>query len=105
MRRTIALLLAAALLAVAAVPALANHDQGGVRAYTLDPPVTKLTKKKALQMLVEDLSQRAGAQLGKATKAKCTVKKRSATCSYRASNPLGAALGVDSGFCVKNGKL
>ena len=79
MRRLLVLSIAAALLAVAAVPALANHDKGGTNYYTLGEKVTKLTKKTALEMLVEDLSRRANAELGKAKKAKCTVKKRSAT--------------------------
>jgi hypothetical protein len=106
MRRLLVLsLTAAALMAVAAVPAVANHDKGGTNSYTLGEKVTKLTKKQALEMLVEDLSRRVNAELGKAKNAKCTVKKRSATCSYKAANPLGAALGVDSAFCVKKGKL
>ena len=105
MRRLLVISLAAALLAAAAVPAVANHDKGGTNSYTLSEKVRKLTKKKALEMLVEDLSQRMSTKLGKAKNATCKVKRRSATCTYEVANPLGEAFGVESNFCVENGKL
>lgn len=103
--RRIVLPLAAALAVTAAAPASADHDKGGTKSYVSSEPITKLTKAQALDMFLFDLGERAGDKFEKAQKVKCKVKKRKATCSYRAVSKLGESLGVDSGFCVKNGKL
>jgi hypothetical protein len=104
--RTVLLAAAAtAATALTASPALAAAPPTETLHYRLTPKVTKLTKALTVDMLLFDLSERVGMPHEEAEDARCKVKRRTASCSYRAPNPLNEDLGVDAGFCVTGGKV
>ncbi len=101
-------LLAAAIVAATALtatPALAATPSTETLHYRLTPKVTKLTKALTVDMLLFDLSERVGMPHEEAEEARCKVKRTTATCSYRAPNPLNEDLGVDVALCVTGGKV
>jgi hypothetical protein len=99
------LLATVAATALTAAPALADHSAGDTIQYRLTPKVTKLTKPLAVDMFLFDLSERVGMAHEEAEDVRCKVRRTSATCSYRAPNPMSEDLGVDAAFCVHRGKL
>jgi hypothetical protein len=105
--RRIVVPLVAALAVTLAVPvaAQASHDKGGAKSYKINGKVKKLTKSRALDMLLFDLGQRAGGEMTEAQDATCKVRKRKATCSYRTQSTLSASFGLDDAYCVTDGKL
>jgi hypothetical protein len=106
--RRIVVPLVAALAVTLAVPmaAQASHDTGGAKSYKIsNGKVKKLTKSRALSMLLFDLGQRAGGEMTEAQDATCKVRKRKATCSYRTQSTLSASFGLDGAYCVTDGKI
>ena len=99
------LLATVAATALTASPALADHEAAETLQYRLTPKVTKLTKQLTVDMLLFDLSERVGMSHEEAEDVRCTVKRKRATCSYRAPSPLNGELGVDAGFCVTRGQV
>ena len=100
------LLATVAALAVSPAPAAAaGAGAGETYPYALTPGVERLTRTLALEMLEFDLAERAGMAYEAPEDVSCAVRRRSATCSYRAPNPYRAELGIDAGVCVVDGRV